>query len=1101
MKTSLRSSSFLCSSWKRRFVIILASVVLSLSAAVFAQESSAAQPKAALPQPLITQAVSEAQLTVLKGNTHPLAKPQFDLGTAPATLPMQRMLLVLKRSPAQEAALRQLLDNQQDKHSPSYHQWLTPAQYGKQFGPTDSDLQTITSWLQSYGFQVGTTKGRTVLEFSGSASQVQQAFHTAIHKYVVNGEQHWANSSDPQIPAALTPAVAGVLTLHNFLKKPLVRYTKQTVPAKIRPGKRPAITFSDGSHGLAPLDFATIYSSNAYATPLGTTGSGVTIGVVGRSNLFNGGEDVSDFDSAQIFNVSGGTFSIILNGADPGDLGGGEETEATLDSTWTGAVAPGANVELVVSASTNTTDGVDLSELYIIENNFADIMTESFGSCEAEDTDELGVSALAEQAAAQGITYFVSTGNSGAEGCDDPNSETVATGPISVNVLAATPFNTAVGGTVFDDTSNPTLYWSPMNNGQESAISYIPEDVWNDSCTAASCGSNANIAAGGGGVSASTLFGKPTWQTGVTGIPADGKRDLPDVVLSAAPHDGYVLCLEGSCVPDSSGEFSLFLVGGTSASAPSFAGIMAQVDQQMAGLGQPLRQGVAGYVLYRLAATENATLAQCNGSSTTLPLNTCIFHDVTVGNNAVPGELNYGLPTADYQAGVGYDLASGLGSVNINNLVTQWNSVTFSPTTTTFTLNGATTAIEVTHGTSVNVGVTVAPNTPPGTPTGDVSLLVVPGSSVTTNTQSVPPTGGFGGQVFTLSGGSLPSATTTQLPGGSYSLEAYYAGDGTFAPSFSAAPGIPVLVTAETSATTLSGPWTQDQFGQYTVAFSTAPFGSPVFLRADVTRNPSTLPNDGTPTGTVTFSTLSGTIPNNTSPSSLNSQGTASVQSNPFALSGPTFPFDAGTYSISASYGGDPSFAASTSAQPLSFTIQPGFFANIASNAAGISISVPGSSGSTSMTVLNSTSFSGTISLACSGLPAEAACAFTPPSIAANGTRGTTSVIITVTTTAPHTTQNMTDRPYYFAGWMMGSSLALGGVFVLGFKKPRQLAALFMLIVLALLVVVPACGGGGSKPPPPPVQDPGTPAGTYNVTVTATSGSVSSITGFTLFLQ
>jgi len=1085
MKSSLRSSSSR-SSRKRLFVITLAFVVLSLSATVFAQESSAAQSTATLPQPLITQVVSEAQLTVLKGNTHPLARPQFDLGTAPATLPMQRMLLVLKRSPAQEAALRKLLDGQQDKHSPSYHKWLTPTQYGKQFGPTDSDLQTITSWLQSYGFQVGTTKGRTVLEFSGSASQVQAAFHTAIHKYIVNGEQHWANSSDPQIPTALTPAVAGVLTLHNFLKKPLVRYTKQTVPAKIRPGKRPAITFGDGSHGLAPLDFATIYSSNAYSTTTpGPTGAGVTIGVVGRSNLFNGGEDVSDFDSAQIFNVSGGTFGIALNGPDPGDLGGGEETEATLDSTWTGAVAPGANVELVVSASTNTTDGVDLSEVYIVENNLADIMTESFGSCEAEDTDELGVSALAEQAAAQGITYFVSTGDAGAEGCDDPNSETVATGPVSVNILAATPFNTAVGGTVFDDTANPTLYWSSTNTGQESALSYIPEDVWNDSCAASSCGSNANIAAGGGG--ASVFFSKPSWQTGVTGIPADGARDIPDVVLSASGHDGYVLCLEGSCVPDSSGEFSLFLIGGTSASAPSFAGIMAQVDEQMATLNPTNgpRQGVAGYVLYRLAATENATLAQCNGSSATLPVSNCIFHDVTIGNNAVPGEINYGSLTADYQAGVGYDLASGLGSVNINNLVTQWNSETFSPSTTTLVLNNNT-AVNITHGQSVPVSVTVAQTTGTVVPTGDVVLM-------TSNTLS-PSTL----DLFSLTSG-VATFATTQLPGDgttptSYNVWAHYGGDGTFAPSDSNM--VPVTVAAETSTTVLSvlGFTSTSQFN-----FTNGPFGSFVYLRADVTGKSGS----GRPTGAVTFTDTFGAIPGGGT-FALNA-GDPPTGGGPYtggsdAATPNGVTFDAGSHSVSASYAGDLSFGASSTA-PQSFTITPGFFASIPSNVA-ISISAPGSSGTTSMTVANSSSFSGTISLACSGLPAEATCAFSPSSIAASGTAATTAVTITVSTTAPHTTQNMTDRPYYFAGWMMGSSLALGGVFVLGFQKPRQRAALFMLIVVALLVVVPACGGGGgSKTPPPPVQDPGTPAGTYNVTVTATSGSASSITGFTLFLQ
>jgi len=1088
MKSYLRSSSSRSSCCKRLFVITLAFVVLSLPAAVFAQESNAAQSTVALPQPLITQAVSEAQLTVLKGNTHPLARPQFDLGTAPASLPMQRMLLVLKRSPAQEAALRKLLDDQQDKHSPSYHKWLTPTQYGKQFGPTDSDLQTITSWLQSYGFQVGTTKGRTVLEFSGSASQVQQAFHTAIHKYVVNGEQHWANSSDPQIPTALTAAVAGVLTLHNFLKKPLVRYTKQTVPAKIRPGKRPAITFSDGSHGLAPLDFAKIYNSDAYPPATGPTGAGVVIGVVGRSNLFNQAEDVSDFDSLQIFDVTGGTFNVILNGADPGDLGGGEETEATLDSTWTGAVAPGATVDLVVSASTNTADGTDLSEVYIIENNFADIMTESFGTCEAETTTAAGVSALAEQAAAQGITYFVSTGDSGAEGCDDPNSETVATGPISVNVLAATPFNTAVGGTVFDDTANPTLYWSPTNNNnnQESALSYIPEDVWNDSCTAASCGSNANIAAGGGGVS--TIFSKPTWQAGVTGIPADGARDLPDVVLSAAPHDGYVLCLEGSCVPDSSGEFSLFLVGGTSASAPSFAGIMAQVDQEMVILnpGSSPRQGVAGYVLYRLAATENSTLAQCNGSSTTLAT-TCIFHDVTVGNNAVPGEAGYGSLTADYQATVGYDLASGLGSVNINNLVTLWNTETFSPSTTTLVLNNNL-PVNITHGQSVSGTVTVGQTSGTVIPTGDVVLM-------TSNTLS-PSTL----DLFTLNTSGVATFSTTQLPGNgappapTYNVWAHYGGDGIFAPSDSNM--VPVSVSTETSATVLSVLGFTSTGTQFN--FTNGPFGSFVYLRADVTGGSGS----GRPTGSVTFTDTFGAIPGG---------GTFALNAGDPPTGGPYtggsdaatpngVTFDAGSHSVSASYAGDGSFGAS-SAAVQSFTITPGFFASIPSNLASISLSAPGSSGTTSMTVANSSSFSGTISLACSGLPSEATCAFSPSSIAANGTAATTTVTITVSTTAPHTTQNMTDRPYYFAGWMMGSSLALGGVFVLGFKKPRQRAALFMLIVVALLVVVPACGGGGSKTPPPPVQDPGTPAGTYNVTVTATNGSASSITGFTLFLQ
>src|SRR5438477_2437564 len=211
---------------------LMAAIVCLLMLCATIKAQDAAPQTLAAPRPLITQSVDESQLTTLQGNTHPLARPEFDLGTAAGSLPMKRMLLVLKRSPEQEAALRKLLDDQQDRNSPSYHKWLTPEQFGRQFGPSDTDLQTITMWLQSHGFEVGTTKGRTLLEFSGSASQVREAFHTTIHKYIVNGEQHWANASDPQIPAGLAPAVAGVLTLHNFYKKPQLHVAEAKFTSK-----------------------------------------------------------------------------------------------------------------------------------------------------------------------------------------------------------------------------------------------------------------------------------------------------------------------------------------------------------------------------------------------------------------------------------------------------------------------------------------------------------------------------------------------------------------------------------------------------------------------------------------------------------------------------------------------------------------------------------------------------------------------------------------------------------------------------------------------------------------------------------------------------
>lgn len=1071
-------NSWLVCSLKR--LLAAASLTAVLSSFSWAQQLSAQA--APVSRPLITQAVDESRLAVLKGNTHPLARPQFDLGTAPATLPMQRMLLVLKRSPDQEYALRTLLDNQQDKHSASYHQWLTPDQFGKQFGPADSDIQIITTWLQSHGFQVGTTKGRSVLEFSGSASQVQEAFHTTIHKYIVKGEQHWANASDPSIPAALTPAVAGVLTLHNFLKKPSLRLTNEKIAAKVRPGKSPSLTFSDGSHGMAPLDFATIYSSTAFNG--GVTGGGATVGVIGRSNLYNGGEDIQDFRSPQAFSMCCGGFQIILNGPDPGDLGGGEEAEATLDTTWAGAVAPGATVDFVVSASTNTADGIDLSEIYIIENNLVDVMTESFSGCEsgATTTQVAGVSSLAEQAAAQGITYLVSTGDSGAEGCDDPNSETVATGPISVNLLASTPYNIAVGGTVFNDRGSPTTYWSATNNGQESAISYIPEDVWNDSCLAATCGSNSNIAASGGG--ASIFFSKPVWQqqAGITGIVNDGFRDLPDVSLTAAPHDGYVLCLEASCVPNAQGEFYLALVGGTSASTPSFAGIMALVVQQMANgnPGQSPRQGVANYVLYGLAVQQNGNLATCNGSNTAvLPASTCIFHDVTVGNNAVPGELNYGSPTADYQAGVGYDMATGLGSVNMTNLISAWNSVTFTPTTTTLTLTPA----SVVHGTAVNVNIAVAHTTGTATPSGDVSLIASTGSSIGSQT-----TVGF----FTLNGSSAVAGLTYQLPGGAgYNVYAHYAGDANYAPSDSL-PST-VTVTPENSTTALSV-LTQDSQG-IAIPFTSGSFGSFVYLRADV----AGLSGQGTPTGTVNFTDTFGTIPGGSSTGlslALNSGDLFQNGSNTATPNG-ILNFDTGTHTISASYSGDASFNASTTTQSLTFTITPGFFVAPASQAS-VTVTAPGSAGTTSVAVLSSTGFSGTITVSCSGLPVGAACTFSPSTVTAAGTPATTASTMTITTTATTAILHSPARAP-FSRWLAVGIFAFFSVVMLGSPARRRSAGL--LLLLAVISFAPACGGGGSSTPPPPPPPTPTPAGTYNLVVSATSGSTTSTTPITLYVQ
>jgi subtilase family serine protease len=686
----------------------------------------------------ITQPVDMENFVTLRGNTHPLARPEYDQGTAPDSLPMERTLLVLQRSAEQEATLRKLLDEQQIKSSPSYHHWLTPEQFGQQFGPADADIQAVTSWLASEGFQVSqVAAGRTVIEFSGTAGQIRQAFHTEIHRFVVDGEAHWANASDPQIPAAVRPVVAGFASLNNFPKRPRVHRLGTFSRSKATGEVRPLFTYPHNGEYLravGPADFATIYS----VTPLwsaGIDGTGQIIAVSEQSDINS--QDVADFRNLFGLPTTGNYLQVIHNGPDPGVLAGsGDEAEADLDVQWAGAVAKGATIDLVVSGTANGTAGVDLSAQYIIDNNLAPVMSETYGDCEA--FNGAGGNAfyynLWEQGAAQGITILIAAGDSGSAGCDDPSNEAAAKYGLAVNGNASTPFNVAVGGTDFND-SNWQQYWNYSANSfvNPSAKSYIPEMTWNDSCAstglAGSCTSSritsdqsanpgVDLLAGGGGPSncaygAITQAGvpecpagpagtagipKPAWQTG-NGVPNDQVRDVPDVSLFAA--DGflsgsfYVYCEMDANASTGGNASSCDLNvpyqnfqggGGTSFSAPAFAGIMAMVNQRT---GQ--RQGNANTVLYQLAAQPGAS---CVSDQAAVSNFSCIFYDVQTGNNSVAcdaGSLNcsndgtsgYGIlaapgttsATPDWNTTAGYDLATGLGTVNAYNLVQNWNTV------------------------------------------------------------------------------------------------------------------------------------------------------------------------------------------------------------------------------------------------------------------------------------------------------------------------------------------------------------------------------------------------------------------------------------------
>ncbi len=331
----------------------------------------------------ITTAIDDNDRIQLRGNVHPLARLAFDRGPVADAQALHRMLLLLRRSSDQESSLLQLLDDQQSKFSPNYQRWLTPDDFGKQFGVTDSDLQTITQWLSSQGFiDIHVGPGRTAVEFSGNVGQVRNAFHTEIHQYEVNGESYLANATDPQIPAALAAGISGIVSLHNF---PVQSHLHQigTFHKSLKTGEtKPLFTFpgcSSNCYAVGPADFANIYNTAPLLSgspKIDGTGQGIAI--VGQSNI--NPQDVIDFRNIfglpQNFSAS----NIILNGPDPGI--NTLESEADLDVEWSGAVAPGARIDFVTSAETETTSGVHLSALYIVDHNVDPVMSESFGGCE-----------------------------------------------------------------------------------------------------------------------------------------------------------------------------------------------------------------------------------------------------------------------------------------------------------------------------------------------------------------------------------------------------------------------------------------------------------------------------------------------------------------------------------------------------------------------------------------------------------------------------------------------------------------------------------------------------------------------------------------------
>jgi subtilase family serine protease len=610
----------------------------------------------------ILRQIDSSDVAAVKGTAHPLARAQFDQGRLGTAQQLNGVTLTFRLSPAQQAELDQLLREQQDRSSRQYHKWITPEQYASRFGMTSSDLAKVTSWLKSQGLIVDAiSRSRNEVRFSGTVGQVEYALRTELHNYSIRGERHFANATDVSLPTAFSSEVLGVRGLNDFRPKPRLRVT-------------PRFTSNiSGSHFLIPGDFDTIYD-----VPAALDGTGQSIAVVGQTAISN--TDIGNFRSAAGLPASNPTVILVPNS---GSLvhRSGDETEADLDVEWSGAIAPKATIKYV-TVGNNPNFNVFNSLQDAIDNNRAPIISISYGNCEANLSKSfvLTMQQWAHQANAQGQTISGPSGDDGAADCDSNVSS--ATHGLAVDVPASIPEVTGVGGseftgdaaaTVSNGCAAATQYWSTSCSATSgaSALSYIPETTWNDPPT------SQGFSSGGGG--ASTIFGKPSWQTG-TGVPSDGKRYVPDIALSASPpHDAYLICSQDyfdsatppvnltSCTTGfraSDGQ-ALQGIGGTSAGAPTFAGIVALINQATSSN----RLGNVNPMLYSLFANNSVSHA---------------FHDIASGTNKVPctaGTKNCpsGTTSIGFSAGTGYDQVTGLGSLDVAKLTAAWLAAGSSP--------------------------------------------------------------------------------------------------------------------------------------------------------------------------------------------------------------------------------------------------------------------------------------------------------------------------------------------------------------------------------------------------------------------------------------
>jgi Pro-kumamolisin, activation domain/Bacterial Ig-like domain (group 3) len=1021
----------------------------------------------------IASAVESSNMEPMRGTIHPLARPEFEQGTVDTAKALQGMKIHFQRTEAQEADLQSLLQAQQTKGSADYHKWLTPAQFGQRFGMSASDLAAVSAWLKQEGFTVtGVSQSRNSISFNGNVAAAERAFQTQIHNYVINGETHFANSTQISLPAALAGVVSHVGGLNDFRLKPRMQ------PAKNRAVNAHFTGGINGQHFLTPGDIATIYDINPLYQA-GSTGKGVTIAVIAQTDIV--ASDITDFRAAAGLSVNnptvvtdptGGTPLTAPAGAASGDL-----AETDLDLEYSGGLAPDASIVLVNSGDVFT------SLEYAIQNQINSItipiISLSYGGCEANQGSGTITALEADlaQANTQGQTIFLASGDTGAADCDsstNPNNPIQsATQGLAVDYPGSSAYVTDVGGTEFmgDGTiANPQTgagtYWSATGGGTAaddlvvSAKSYIPEMAWND--TSFSISQGGGFSGTGGGVS--QLFNKPSWQTGVAGIPADGKRDVPDISLDASPnHDSYLYCTQVNTVTTGQGAFAsscqatsfrvsdpgqsddqsfLALAGGTSFAAPELAGILAVIEQKLGTTGG---LGNINPTLYTLAANANSYAAA--------------FHDVTTGNNQVPctaGSTDCAATGSNnvigYTAGTGYDQVTGLGSVDVNNLATAFGTSNLLVATTTAITFAPASPVT---GTPVTFTATVKPRTGSATLTGTVTFTV-DGNAATPSTLTA----------------GVATYSQNFSTGGPHVVTAFYSGD---AASFSSTATTTVNVmatgTAVTTTTVTANPTSLALAGSITLT---------------ATVNSATA---GTVAGTVTFTIGSTTVGSAPIVAGASGVGTATLSTTATAAKG----FATGTNSIVGTYGGDTTYAGSASS-PVAVTVTNPSFTIAATNVT-ISSPSPGNTGTSTITLTSTGGYTGTVQVSASGsvnlnygFGSSGASTVNVP-LTAGGTGSTTITLTTTTATGnlqKGSKANLKKTIAAAGGTLAGCLLLL---LIPGIRKKKWPVALAMLVFLSVGAGL-GCGGGTGG---------GAPSGTYTITITGVDSSNTAITASTTF--